>query len=166
MPDTQGAVPLHKAARQAKADLEKAKAMRDQAEAPEPGQPVEEIQYPPGLPKSHYARHRQFLALQAQNRQREQMLGQRYGVGVSPDSVTRLRFQVLVDMIWPEGTPEGARARLEHDMRFQGLLAEQWAGLEQQAMQARLAAGAQLSEEEQKVLLKAQRQGAPGLFKG
>ncbi len=150
MPDVQGAVPLG----------------QNPPAAPPQEQEPQEIEYPPGLPKSHYTRFRQYRALQAENGRSETELKQRYGAGISAASVVGLRLQILLDMIWPQGTADGERARLELDMRYQEGLAGQWENLRRQAVQARLAAGANLSPDELAVVQRAQRQQSPGLFGG
>jgi hypothetical protein len=152
MPDTQGAVPLGQkpASPQPESPAEPAKAL--------------EIQYPAALPKSHYAKYREFLQRQSLNHRRETELHNRYAAGIQHSSVVGMRLQAFLDMVWPPGTPDGEKFRLEHELRYQYLLAEQWEDLQSQVIQARLQAGAQLSPAEQEVLMKMQQGNAPGLF--
>lgn len=154
MPDTQGAVPLG----QTPPQPSQAVAVPQQAE-----EVAQEIQYPDGLPRSHHARFRQFLELQAQNQVNESELKNTYGAGLTQASIVGLRFQTFLDMIWPAGTPEGSRARLEHDIRYQEALAAQWDTLRSQVIQARLQQSAQITPQEM-AFLQARQQQAPGLF--
>lgn len=155
MPDTHGAAPLGGK-----------KPAPQKPQTPQESPQGQEIQYPPALAKSQHARYRQFLALKAENQRNELELGQRYGAGIQQVSVVGLRLSVLMDMIWPERTQDGAQQRLEHDLRYQEALASQWESLRRQVAQARLAAGGQLSPEEMAVVQNTQRKSAPGLFGG
>ncbi len=122
------------------------------------------MEYPKGLPPEQHAAFRRFRELQQQNQQDELELASRYGAQLDPGSILGMRFQVLLDMIWPRGTAKGETSRLEHDLAYQRTLASQWEELRRRVAQARLAAGATLAPDEQELIAKVQRSAAPGLF--
>ena len=146
MPDMHGAAPL------------------GQSQPPvQPGQPPE-IEYPKGLPPEQHAGFRRFRELQLQNQQAERDLAARYGAELEQSSILGMRFQALLDVIWPKGTAKGETFRLQHDLAYQRTLAQQWEMLRVQVVQARLARGMTLAPEEQALLTKLSQSGAPGLF--
>lgn len=86
-------------------------------------------------------------------------IGRRYGgqAGMDPMAVLNLRFQLLIDIIWPIDTEEGQAARLQHDEAFQHAMTPILENAKQQIGMQALAMGAQIPPEQMNKLMEQQR---------
>jgi hypothetical protein len=116
------------------------------------------------------ARWRQLQQLIQQNMDKERRLQEqaaRYGaqVGLDPSSIALLRFQALLELIWPADTAEGQDMRLRHDELVQEQVSRNLDALAQQLGQQLLAMRSQMPAAEMADLLsgKAPQQPPAGL---
>jgi hypothetical protein len=102
----------------------------------------------PGLPSARLKDVRQVLMLREQNMADEAMLARTHQAGIPPQEAARIQQMITMEMLWdmvfPPGTPEGAQARLEREGRYQKFLSQQWDAIASQVMQAKLTQGTQV----------------------